>query len=354
MNIPHNKPTIDSHDTQAVLQTLKSGFIAQGANVALFENLLSKHTGISRSAVVSNGTTAIYLSLLALGVKKNDEVILPTYVCSALLNSINLIGAKPVLVDVDLTDFNIQWNMVDNFLNNKTKAIIVPHIHGIPSIIPSYYKGNISIIEDCCTAINSSIHGIHIGHQADCAVFSFYATKYITSGGYGGCISSFDNNLIDRIFDYREFDCRDVYYPRFNFQISDIQAAMGVSQINRVNDFTRRRNEIASVYKQFFDEIGIDYQKPICDGVISNNYRFIIKLERNYRDDFIHYLRLKGVSCIVPIENKELLHNYLHIDRNRFPNAEKIAATTISLPIYPLLSEEELYYIMQTMKSYFC
>lgn len=352
MKIAHNKPTIQTIDEEAVLSVLKSGYIAQGHAVEKFESLISERTELKHSVVVSNGTTALFLSLWAMGINRGDDVILPTYVCSALLNSIYMLGAKPVLVDVDTTDFNIQWSKVGNYVNSKSKAFIVPHIHGMPTIIPQEYIGSFKIIEDCCTAVNSYVNGVHVGHQADCAAFSFYATKYLSAAGTGGCVSTSNEELANKMLDYREFDCREEYYPRFNFQITDVQAAMGISQIKRVDEFTKRRNVIADTYKSFFDSVGVDYQKPLCGGIISNNYRFIIKLQHAHRDKLMKLLHSKGVSCIIPINQDELLHNYLKMDRLKFPNAEEIAATTLSLPIYPLLSDDELSYILQILKSY--
>ena len=353
MKIAHNKPTIQSFDEESVISTLRSGYVAQGTAVEMFEKLISAHTGLQHSTVISNGTTGLFLSLWALGVGKGDEVILPTYVCSALLNAINMTGAKPVLVDVNLTDFNLEWSLVCRYVNDNTKAIIVPHIHGMPTVIPSEYIGQISIIEDCCTAFNSYIKGKHVGNQADCAVFSFYATKYFTSGGAGGCVSTSNYELSQKVLDYREFDCRETYYPRFNFQVTDVQASMGVSQIQRVNGFTERRNEIAGAYRSFFDSIGVDYQKPLSDDITFNNYRFVVKLPQERRDLLMDYLHSKGVGCICPIEKGELLHNYLLIDEHKFSNAELIAATTLSLPIYPLLSDNELDYIINSLNTFF-
>lgn len=353
MSIAHNRPTIQSVDEESVLATLRSGYVAQGPAVEKFEGLISAHTGLKHSTVVSNGTTALYLALWAMGVDKGDEVILPTYVCSALLNAINMLGAKPVLVDVNATDFNIEWGLVGDYVNSKTKAFIVPHIHGMPTVIPSEFVGKVGIIEDCCTAFNSYINGIHVGHQADCAAFSFYATKYFTSGGAGGCVSTSNNDLTQKVLDYREFDCRETYYPRFNFQVTDVQASMGISQIQRVDVFTKRRNEIADFYCQYFDSVGIDYQRPLSDSVSFNNYRFVIKLSQERRDNLMDFLHSKNIGCIIPIEKGELLHNYLKKDSRNFLTAEQIAATTLSLPIYPLLSNNELDYIINTLNTFF-
>lgn len=158
--IQHNKPFFDQNDQQAVIKALQAGYVAQGNEVESFEKELASYVGCKHSILVNSGTTAIYLALYALGVGKDDEVVLPTYVCSALLNAIYMIGAKPSLVDVKDEDFNINWNLVDEKLTSKTKAILVPHIHGMPSSIPGSKFQRIPIIEDCATALGSKMGGV--------------------------------------------------------------------------------------------------------------------------------------------------------------------------------------------------
>lgn len=351
LEISHNKPTVTEDDILAVTEVLQSGYIAQGDKVAEMEDLLSKYSGIPFSVAVSNGTTALYLALYACGISEGDEVIIPTYVCSALLNAIFMHKAKPVLVDVNETDFNISWSEVFSRISVKTKAIIVPHIHGMPSQIACGLPSNITIIEDCATALKSCIDGKHVGNKGSLSIFSFYATKYATSG-QGGLVCFHQPQFIEKVIDYRDFDCCNHYIPRFNFQMTDMQAALGVSQLQNIQNFSDRRKWIAIRYQQFFDEYNVDYQKPSSNAISYNNYRFIIKLDQERRNTVMSGLKRQGVDCIVPIEDYELLHNYLHLPKTDFPVAERIAATTLSLPIYPLLSDEQLEYILTNLKQY--
>lgn len=351
MNIKHNKPTITEEDILAVNEVLQSGYIAQGNKVAEMEFLLSKYSKIPFSVAVSNGTTAIYLALYACDIGEGDEVIIPTYVCSALLNAIFMLKAKPVLVDVNETDFNISWNDVFNRINVKTKAILVPHIHGMPSQIASDLPSNIVIIEDCGTALGSYIENEHVGNRGSLSIFSFYATKYATSG-QGGSVCSHYPQLIEKVIDYRNFDCCDRYIPRFNFQMTDMQAALGISQLRRIQIFSDRRKQIAIKYQLICDKYNVDYQRSSVNTISYNNYRFIIKLEETRRNAVMLGLKQKGISCIVPIEGYELLHNYLHLSKTDFSTAEKLAATTLSLPIYPSLNDEQIEYILTNLKQY--
>ena len=163
MIIPHNKPSLSNSEIIAVTDVLRSSFIAQGNKVVEFENNISGYVNVPYCTVFNSGTTSLYMALYALGIKEGDEIILPTYVCTALLNAIFLHRAIPVLTDVNPEDYNINWGQVETKINVRTKAIIVPHVHGMPGIIPSPVINNIPVIEDCATAISSKLDGKHVG-----------------------------------------------------------------------------------------------------------------------------------------------------------------------------------------------
>ena len=353
--IQHNKPLFDQDDQVAVAAALNRGYVAQGHEVELFEQDLSAYTGIPFSILVNSGTTAIYLALYALHVGNNDEVILPTYVCSALLNAIHMIGAKPVLVDVKDQDFNIDWERVDEKINSRTKAIIVPHIHGMPSYVPGSEYKSIPIIEDCATAIGSFVQndaGVseHVGNMAELSITSFYATKFCAMG-YGGFVMTKRKEMADTVMNYREFECVEEYQPRFNFQVSDLNAALGRSQLKKVSPFVERRKLIRNRYDEAFDQKGISRQIPLVECEY-NNYRYIIRINEKDRAHFSSFLLEKGIKTIVPIESYELLHNYMKLSSKDFPMAENIANTTLSIPIYPALLDDEVDYIIKTIKEY--
>lgn len=353
--IQHNKPLFDEYDYNAIIKALQSGYVAQGHEVDSFEKELALFVGVKNSCLVNSGTTALYLALYALNVGKDDEVILPTYVCSALLNAVYMIGGRPVLVDVNDEDFNICWKQVDDKINGNTKAIIVPHIHGMPSLLPGMTFNNIPIIEDCATALGSEVYitggGIlHVGSTSKISVMSFYATKFCAMG-YGGFVMSSVSDLIERVRNYREFDCVEEYEPRFNFQVSDLNAALGRSQLKKVSSFIERRNLIRNQYDEVFDQKGISRQIPLVECKY-NNYRYIIRINEKDRAHFSSYLLEKGIKTIVPIESYELLHNYMKLSSKDFPMAENIAKTTLSIPIYPALLDDEVDYIIKTIKDF--
>lgn len=192
--IPHNKPWLGVDESNAVSSTVNSGWIAQGEKTKELENNVCDYISISRNhaVAVTNGTTALFLCLQVLNLPKFSEVIIPSYVCSAVLNAIYLADLTPILVDVNPIDFNLDINIVESKISKTTKAIIIPHMYGTPVNIEPFLKfktKEIFIIEDCATAIGAKIKDNYVGIMGDLAIFSFYASKFLTTGNGGMVVS---------------------------------------------------------------------------------------------------------------------------------------------------------------------
>jgi len=347
--ILHNKPTIGKEEIKAVQRVLVSGWLAQGKEIKKFEDEFSKYLGFSEghAAAFSSGTVALYVALVSSGVKKGDEVITPSYVCSAILNAIFMAQAKPVLVDVNREDFNISFEETIKKISSKTKVIIVPHIFGMPADIDKFIKLKIPIIEDCAQAIGAKYKGNYVGTFGKAAIFSFYASKMFTTG-YGGMIFSKDKNFIAKAKDYREFDCRKDYKPRFNFQMSDLQAAIGRVQFKKLPRFLKKRKDLAKKYYENFPS-DVIWPPLHVRNKEANFYRLLIKTGNPQK--IKELLLKKGIKTILPIEIYELLHRYLKQDPKKFPVSERIAKNVLSLPIYPLLADTEVNYIYKSIKK---
>ncbi|MBO0523279.1 DegT/DnrJ/EryC1/StrS family aminotransferase [Clostridium botulinum] len=353
--IPHNKPWINVDDISAVTKSLESSWLAPGPSVLKFEEKfcyyledggeLNKKYGVA----VSSGTAALFLALYSLKVGPGDEVILPTYTCTALLNAINLLKAVPVLVDIDLDTWNLSYENTVSAITNRTKAIIITHTFGVPANIQLFSSLGIPIIEDCAQAVGASIASKKVGTFGDISIFSFYATKMITTG-HGGMVISSNRKFIECIRDYINFDCRADYYPRFNFQMTDFQASLGLSQLEKLDSFISKRHLLASKY----NDVLIGNNKILLQGQFAgssrNFYRYVLRVKGEVRYWKELFAR-NSIKTITPIERWELLHRYLKIDENFFPNAETIAKSTISLPIFPSLSDEEVDKISQVLKE---
>jgi perosamine synthetase len=324
--IPHNRPSLGIEEQRAAQRVLDSGWIAQGREVEAFENEICAFLGLphGHAVAVSSGTAALFLALKALDVA-GSYVGCPVYACSALTNAIALAGAKPVLIDSAAGSPNIDAAAL---LRSKVQTAIVPHIFGFPVDLAEL--DGIRIIEDAAQAFGASIRGAQVGIQGDIGIFSFYATKIITTGGQGGMLVSRDRDIIDFLRNYREFDCRPDRMPRFNFQLTDLQAAIGRAQLAKCNAFLQRRDEIFDCYKN----LGL----PLLDagGTETRCVRFRSVVTTPRPRELIERLARGGITAITPVEDWELLG-----PAEQFPNAAALARSTVSLPTYPALSRED-------------
>ena len=344
--IPHSRPSISDSDIQAVASVLKSGQLSQGPKVREFEKKLALLIGKKKAVAVSSGSAALHLALLALDVKESDEIIIPSYVCSAVLNAVNYTGATAVLVDIDPLTFNISVEVAKRAITRKTRAIIVPHMFGCPAEIDKLSELGIPLIEDCAQAIGANFKGQRAGSFGLLSVFSFYATKVIAAAE-GGMVLSDSEDLISRIKDLREYDNRDDYVLRYNYKMTDIQAALGLSQISSLEKFIGRRREIAARYFQEFKNCNLSL--PVWkEGRDHMYYRFVIKT-KDSASEYLEKFQQKKVMCRRPVYIP--LHVYLNL--SGFPHTQEAWQNTISIPLYPSLQEEEIEKIIAIVKEIF-
>lgn len=323
--IAHNKPTLGEEEQQAVFKVLESGYVAQGLEVEEFENEFCDFLGLAKQHAValSSGTSALFMALWSLDVK-NKYVAMPAYACSALRNAVAMAQAKDLLIDNAKDSPNI---CLDEMQRSKADIAIVPHMFGLPNNIRNIE--NIDIIEDCAQSLGSSIGNKKTGLIGKVGIFSFYATKLMTSGGQGGMFVSEDKELVDKVRDYRDFDCRKDNKHRFNFQMTDIQASIGRTQLKKLPSFIARRQKIFSMYKEAgFDLIESKNDTPVY-------YRAIIRV--NNPVEIKEKLLEQGVKAIIPIEDWELLGDGLE-----YKNSYNLTKTTLSLPIYPSLTNQDV------------
>lgn len=336
MIIPHNKPTIGTQEHAAVKRVIESGWVAQGREVEAFEIELCEFFGLplGHALVVSSGSSALYLALWALQTR-GLRIGVPVYSCTSLRNAVGLIGGDVVYLDCAKGSPNVNSFQA---LESAVDVLIAPSMFGIPA---SFIENSgCKIIEDLAQALGAKSHGQLIGLRGDLGICSFYATKLITSGGQGGAVISRDKSLIDLIKDYREFDCRADSKLRFNFQMTDMQAAVGRSQLGRFSEFIQRREALFSVYH----EAGLNLlssNEPLDHPV---PYRAVVCCADPGR--VIDALAMAGVKAIVPIEVAELLD-----EPNLYPAAESLAQTTVSLPLYPGLTIKDARRIAQIVKE---
>ena len=330
IKIPHSKPTLGPEEIKAVSDVISSGYVAEGAEVQKFEQSFADYLNIRHAVATNSGTSALHLALLALDVGPGDEVIIPSYVCCALLNAVNYTGATPVLADIYPDTYNLDATDVKKRLSNRTRAIIVPHLFGLAADLDSLLALGVPLIEDCAQAVGSEYAQCPVGTFGVAAIFSFYATKMITTGE-GGIVVSNSRDIANKIRDLKTYDQKDDYRIRFNYKMTDVQAAMGLVQLGRMETIIRRRRAIAEQYTGSFKALGVSLP-PDDSGHIF--FRYVLGLKTN-SSVWIQALTRQGIGCDRPV----YLPLHRHMKRKGCPASEKAWKNSLSIPIYPSLTD---------------
>ena len=342
--LPHSRPTLGPEEIKAVSDVIASGYIAEGSVVRDFERTFTKRMNVGYAIATSSGTAALHLALLALQIGPADEVIIPSYVCTALLNAVRYVGATPVLADVNPESYNIDPDDARKHVTPRTKAIIVPHLFGMVADVKNLLKLNLPIIEDCAQSVGASFNRQLCGRFGDMAVFSFYATKVLTCGE-GGMVVSNSKELADRISDLKTYDQKGTDKIRFSYKMTDFQAAMGLTQLTRLNSFLERRRMIAQEYRKAFETMNLKLP-PDDPGHIY--YRFVIELNHD-SGDWIQKILKKGIGAARPV----YLPLHKHLNQSGYVVTEAAWRQSISIPIYPSLAPQEVDRIVETLTNLF-
>ena len=347
--IPHSRPAIDQEDLRTTAEVLRSGQIAQGPYVTRFEAAMAGFFGLQGGVAVSSGTAALELSLRALRIGPGDEVIMPSYVCPAPWLATQRVGAEARLVDIDLHTFNIDPFAASRAVTTKTRAIIVPHLFGLPADLTALERLEIPLIEDCAQTLGVMEQGRPVGTVGRLTVCSFYATKLLCAGE-GGMVLSNDGALLERVRSLREYDRAPTLDPAsFNLKLTDLQAALGLSQLGRFSAFQEKRRFLAATYREALSSKAV-FLPSVLPGSSHGYYRFIIRLPHLRTDpeglhSLIGMLEQQGIHCRKPVFRP--LHRYL--DRSGFLNSDEADRTALSIPLYPGLTDDEVRQIHQSL-----
>lgn len=361
MHIPVYKPSIEEKEKEYVLDCVETGWISwKGKYVPRFENDFAKYIGMQYGVGVFNGTVALHLAMLTLGIGEGDEVIVPSFTYVASVNAITYVGATPVFVDSKLDTWQMDPDDVRKKITDKTKAMVVVHLYGHPcemdELTALCRENDIFMIEDCAEAIGSEYKGKKVGSFGDVSCFSFFGNKTITTGE-GGMLLTNDISLYDRakrIKDQGNAKYR-MYWSDivgYNFRMTNIQAAIGCAQLERIDEFVKKKILVGQKYRDGFLNYPIKTLEPVGD-VIHTYWMCNILLERaELRDELRTYLEDKGIETrptFYPVHTMPMYSQKYQ----KHNNAEHISYRGINLPSYPELSDEELEYVISSVKAFF-
>lgn len=340
-HIPHSRPALGEEEVQALAAVVRSGQLAQGPQVERFEQGLAAFIGLQGGVAVNSGAAALELALLALGIGSGDEVILPSYVCTAPWLAVARVGALARIVDIDPDTYAIDPVEVEQAITARTRAIIVPHPFGMPADLTRLQALGVPLIEDCAQALGASEAGRPVGSVGAVTVCSFYATKLLCTGE-GGMVLSNNPALLDRVRALREYDEAPALNPTaFNRKMTELQAALGTAQLAKLPAFLERRVALAAFYHEQLAKT--DLELPRTVGSRSHIYfRYVVRVRRRaQRHDTVEALMARlarrGVQCRRPVFCP--LHRYLGL--HGYPASEEAYQTALSIPIYPALADDE-------------
>ena len=357
MKIPIAKPIIGKEEIKEVVNVLKSGMLAQGKKVEEFEKDFSKYIGVKHAIAVSNGTAALHLALLSAGIKPGDEVIVPSFTFISTANSVLFCNAKPVFADINEEDFNINTDDIQKKITSKTKAIIPVHLYGQPADMKAIKDiaedRHIKIIEDACQAHGAEFEGKKVG-SFGIGTFSFYPTKNMTTGE-GGMITTGSDKINEKARLLRSHGMKIRYHHEiigYNYRMSDINAAIGIWQLKKLDENIARRLENAKLLTgglKDIDGIITPKTKPNKKHVF---HQYTIRVTEDFklsRKELMERLKEKGIDSLIyypiPIHKQKA---YLDMGFNvKLPVTEKIVKEVLSIPVHPNVTKEQIEYIIK-------
>jgi dTDP-4-amino-4,6-dideoxygalactose transaminase len=368
-------PLVEEAEIAEVVATLRSGWLGTGPRVAEFERRFAEYVGAKHACAVSSCTAALHLSLLAAGIGPGDEVVTTPVTFAATANAIVHVGAKPVFADVDRTSMNISPAAIEQSLTERTRAIIPVHLAGRPCdmdpILEIAARHNLYVIEDAAHAIEAQYHGRHIGTIGQTGCFSFYPTKNVTTGE-GGMLTTANDEWAEKIrilslhgqsrdawkrFSSTPCKSYEVLYPGYKYNMMDIQAALGLHQLARIEENLRRREEIWRRYDEAFADLPITLPAPAERDTRHARHLYTLLVDKQVsgvsRDDFRVRLHELGVGTGVHyrVLTQEPYYRENHPSRRPLPNAEYISERTVSIPLSPKLNDGEVERIIRAVRS---
>lgn len=358
-------PSLDRQEKKAVCEVLASGYLVQGRKVAQFEEVMADYLGVKHAIAVSSGTAALHLALLAAGVKSGDEVIVPDFTFPATANVVELCGSKPVIVDINPDTYNIDPDSIGSAITSKTKVIMPVHLFGqsadMHPIMRLAKRRKLLVIEDAACSLGAKYKDSMSGTIGDMGCFSFHPRKVITTGE-GGLIITDSNTLAGKLRSMRNHgieyieDRLNFVMPGFNYRMTELQAAIGIVQMLKLDDLLRKRQTIAVEYAKQLKTVSWITPPVSGDGNTHVFQTYAVKVAPEIdRDLLIKHLRSNGVEVnfgTYALHRLTFYKNQYKLKPAHFPVTEKVFLSTIALPFFDTLKKDQIKFIVNVLKKF--
>lgn len=373
-NIPFGKPIIDENEKRAVADVLSGPILVHGPKAREFEEKFAGYTGAPHAVSVSSCTAALHLTYFDLGIGPGDEVVVPAQTHIATAHAVEFTGARPVFVDAEIKTGNINVDLIEDAITDRTKAISVVHFLGMSvdmdRINAIAGKHDLFVLEDCALAIGTYYKGVHAGLLGDAGCFSFYPVKHMTTAE-GGMLVTRHGDLASRVERKKAFGVDrhmgerkipgiyDVTMLGFNYRLNEIQAALGIEQLKRMDDFLKRRKENYAALSKGLKEIDeIEQFQSSHDEYQSSYFCLSVLLNESLskkRYEIVSSLKQNGVGTSVyypkPVPHMTYFKEKYGYGETSFPGAGRISYSSIALPVGPHLGVEDMDYIRNVLKN---
>jgi dTDP-4-amino-4,6-dideoxygalactose transaminase len=340
--IPHSRPSLGAAEAEAAAGVLRSGQVVQGSEVAAFQAEVAARMGLRGGVAVASGTAALHLALLALKVGPGDAVLFPSYTCAAVLHAVRLAGAEALPADVDPATGNLDPDAARRARTPRCRALILVHAFGWPADVEAFRGLGLPIIEDCAQALGATVGGRPVGSRGEAAICSFYATKVIATGE-GGMLLSDRPEVLAVARDLRAYDEAPDARLRFNYKMTDLQAAVGRVQLGRLPELLGRRAAIADTYRKVLADAPVTLPAEVPGRIY---YRFVVRVPGGAEAALEAFAR-RGITCRRPVHTP--LHRLVGLEG--FPGAEEAWRTFLSLPCAPALTEGEVARVAEAARA---
>jgi len=336
------RPDVGEAELAAVAEVVASGMLTMGPKVGELECALAGACGTADAVAVSSGTAALHLAMMALGIGPGDEVIVPAYTFPATANAVELCGGKAVIVDVDPDTFNLDIGLVSTALTPRTKAVIPVHLFGRPvpwEELRAAVPQEVALVEDAAGALGARYRGTLCGSLGVMGCLSFHPRKIVTTGE-GGAVTTSDAGLADAIRRFRHHGIvthgdYDIPEPGLNYRMPDLLCAIGIPQVNRLDELLAARERVAGWYTERLEHL---FLTPRAAGSDRHGWQaYVVQLDR--RDEALHSLRAEGIE--VQIGTYALHHLGAYRDQGPFPGADRAFARALALPFATTMTEAE-------------